>query len=148
MTNGREWVSPIRQAFVSEKGILGFAWVGGVLLFVALTGLAVWLLPFSVGTQMAVVFHTVLGLLVLVFFALWQLSHWLATRKSPRKARKISAYIGFWLLAVSALMVASSTSRVMAFCRCWASSVKARIFASASAFPATAALRDHFIASQ
>jgi len=101
MTNGRESVSPIPQAFVREKSILGFAWVGGVLLFVALTGLVVWLLPFSMGSQMAVLFHTALGLLVLGPFVLWQLSHWLATRKSPRKARKISAYVGFWLLAAS-----------------------------------------------
>ena len=101
MKNNKEWVSPIRHAFVSERSVLGFAWVGGALLFVALTGLLVWLLRFSVGTQMAVLFHTALGLLVLVPFALWQLSHWLATRKAPRKARKICAYVGFWLLAGS-----------------------------------------------
>ena len=101
MESNKEWVSPVRHAFVSERSVLGFAWVGGVLLFVALTGLLIWLLPFSVGTQMAVLFHTALGILVLVPFVLWQLSHWLATRKSPRKARKICAYVGFWLLAVS-----------------------------------------------
>ena len=103
MRTSKEWASPIRQAFISERGVLGFAWVGGALLFVALTGLLVWLLPFSVGAQMAVLFHTALGLLVLVPFVLWQLSHWLATRKAPRKARKISAYIGFWLLAISTM---------------------------------------------
>ena len=54
MKNGKGWVSPVRHAFVSERSVLGFAWVGGALLFVALTGLVVWLLPFSVGTQMAV----------------------------------------------------------------------------------------------
>lgn len=101
MRSGRERKSPIRHAFVNERSILGFAWVGGALLFVVVTGLVVWLLSFSVGTQMAVLFHTALGLLVLVPFALWQLSHWLAARKSPRKARKISAYVGFWLLAAS-----------------------------------------------
>ncbi len=97
----REWVSPIRHTFVSERSVLGFAWVGGVLLFVVLTGLVIWLPFFSVGTQMAVLFHTALGLLVLVPFVLWQLSHWLATRKARRKVRKISAYVGFWLLVVS-----------------------------------------------
>jgi len=101
MKNGKEWASPIRHAFISERGILGFAWVGGALLFVAISGLLIWALPFSVSAQMAVLFHTVLGLLVLLPFALWQLSHWLATRKKPRTARKISAYAGFWLLAVS-----------------------------------------------
>ena len=101
MRNEKEWTSPIRHAFVSERSILGFAWVGGAMVFVALTGLLIWLLPFSVSAQMAVLFHTVLGLLALVPFMLWQLSHWLATRKQPRTARKISAYAGFWLLAVS-----------------------------------------------
>lgn len=95
------WISSIQHTFVSERSILGFAWVGGSLLFVALTGLVIWLLPFSVGTQVAVLLHTLIGLLVLVPFVLWQLSHWLATRKSPPKARKISAYVGFWLLAAS-----------------------------------------------
>lgn len=103
MNQDKEWVSPIKHAFISERSLLGFAWVGGGLLFVALTGLLIWFFPFSVGTQMGVLFHTVLGLLVLVPFVLWQLSHWLATRKAPRNARKISAYIGFWLLAISVL---------------------------------------------
>ncbi len=101
MTNHKDWVSPIRHTFISERSILGFAWVGGALLFVALTGLIVWVFPFSVSTQMAILFHTVLGIFVLVPFAVWQLSHWLATRKSRRNVRKISAYVGFWLLAAS-----------------------------------------------
>ncbi|HLI61897.1 MAG TPA: multiheme c-type cytochrome [Terriglobales bacterium] len=93
--------SPIRHAFVSEEGILGFAWTGGILLFVVLTGLLIWLAPFGAGVQIAVMLHTLLGLLVIVPFALWQLSHWLATRRAQRRPRKISAYCGFWLLAAS-----------------------------------------------
>lgn len=94
-------VSPIRHRFIREEGPLGFGWVAGALTFVALSGVAVWLLPFSAGAQITVLFHTVLGLAVLAPFALWQLSHWMATRKVPRRFRKVSAYIGFWLLAAS-----------------------------------------------
>jgi hypothetical protein len=93
--------SPIRHTFVNEQGILGFAWTGGSLLFVALSGLLIWLAPFGAGVQIAVLLHTILGLLVIVPFALWQLSHWLATRRAQRRPRKISAYFGFWLLAAS-----------------------------------------------
>lgn len=94
-------ISPVRHRFIREGGILGFGAVGGLLLFLALSGFAVWLLPFSAFTQFSVLFHTVLGLLAVVTFGIWQLSHWLATRRAERRARKTSAYIGFWLLAVS-----------------------------------------------
>ncbi len=99
--NNKGWTSPIRHAFISEHCVLGFGWVGGILLFVAATGILAWLLPFSVSAQMAVLFHTAAGLAVLLPFAVWQLSHWLATRTAPRRARKISAYVGFWLLGAS-----------------------------------------------
>jgi hypothetical protein len=77
--------------------------MAGVVLFVALTGLGVWLLPFSVGTQMSVLMHTVLGLAIVLPFTLWQLDHWLATRKSPWRFRKFCAYTGFWSLAVTSV---------------------------------------------
>jgi len=94
-------LSPIRHAFVREESLLGFGWVGGILLFVILSGLAVWALPFGVTAQMAVLLHTAVGVILVVVFTIWQLSHWLATRKTPRRLRKISAYTGFWLLALS-----------------------------------------------
>jgi hypothetical protein len=51
--------------------------------------------------QVCVVFHTVMGVIAVAAFVVWQLSHWLAGRKLPRTSRKICAYIGFWLLAAS-----------------------------------------------
>ena len=92
--------SPIRHAFVHERGILQFGWVSGFLIFVALTGIGTWLLPFSVTTQVSVLAHTALGLLLVVPLTIWQLSHWLATRKAKRSFRKICAYTGFWTMAV------------------------------------------------
>jgi hypothetical protein len=68
------------------------------MLFVALSGCAVWLLPFSNFAQTCVVLHTVVGVIAVVAFAIWQLSHWLGGRTSLRTLRKISAYLGFWLL--------------------------------------------------
>ena len=101
--NSPESPSPVRHRFIKEGGILGSGWVIGGLCFVALSGVAVWVLPFSTGAQMTVLVHTLCGLAVLLPFTLWQLSHWLATRKAPRTFRKICAYTGFWLLAASCL---------------------------------------------
>ncbi|HEV2175596.1 MAG TPA: multiheme c-type cytochrome [Terriglobia bacterium] len=89
--------------YIKAHGILGFGWMGGVLLFAALTGLGIWLLPFSVGAQMAVLMHTALGLAIVVPFTLWQLEHWLATRNAPWRFRKFCAYAGFWTLAVTTI---------------------------------------------
>jgi hypothetical protein len=101
MKDPQHSISPIRHRFIKEGGPLSFRWVIGGLVFVALSGVAVWLLPFSAGSQMTVLFHTALGLAVTAPLTLWQLSHWLAARRAPRRIRKISAYTGFWLLATS-----------------------------------------------
>src|SRR5574337_295346 len=91
---------PIRHTFVHEKGIFRFSLLSGALIFLALTGLAIWLLPFSVPIQVSVLIHTVLGFAIVIPLTLWQLSHWLATRKTRRSFRKICAYAGFWTMAV------------------------------------------------
>ncbi len=103
MVEPNSFVSPVGHAFINEKGALGFAWVGGVLLFVALSGIAIWLLPFTVPTQVTVLLHCLLGLAVVIPFTLWQLSHGLAARKAQRRFRRICAYIGFWSLAVTSV---------------------------------------------
>ncbi len=76
---------------------------GGLLLFLVLSGLLIWVLPFSAYTQVSVLLHTALGVAATVIFADWQLRHWLATRKMPRRPRKIAAYVGFWLIAASVI---------------------------------------------
>jgi hypothetical protein len=101
MRDSNGFVSPVRHAFLSEKGVLGFGWVGGLLVFVALTGVGMWLLPFGVYPQVVTLLHTALGILMAPAFAVWQLSHWLGTRKAPRRSRKVAGYVGFWLLAAS-----------------------------------------------
>ena len=94
---------PIRHSFIHEEGIFRFSLLSGALIFLALTGLAIWLLPFSVTIQVSVLLHTVLGLAIVIPLTLWQLSHWLATRKARRSFRKFCAYTGFWTMAVVAV---------------------------------------------
>ncbi len=101
MAESRYDISPIPHAFLSERSVLRFAFAGGVLLFVVLSGCAVAVLPFSVFAQLAVVLHTAMGLVIVPVFAVWVLSHWLGARKALRTSRKVSACIGFWLLAAS-----------------------------------------------
>ncbi|HUY13437.1 MAG TPA: multiheme c-type cytochrome [Terriglobia bacterium] len=103
MDQNGDSASPVRHAFLTEHGILGFGVVGGVLLFLTITGLWIWLLPFSVSAQMAVLLHTAFGLLLVIPLAFWQLSHWLATRKARWRFRKFCAYAGFWSIAVTTL---------------------------------------------
>lgn len=99
--NNAQPSSPVRHGSINEIGSLRSGWIIGALAFVALSGVGIWVLPFSAGAQMSVLLHTLVGLAVLIPFAHWQLRHWLATRKSPRRFRKVCAYTGFWLLAVS-----------------------------------------------
>src|SRR5512138_990616 len=50
--------------------------VGGLLAFETLTGLAVYLLPFSVSNQVMVLLHTVAGLVFILPYAWYQIRHW------------------------------------------------------------------------
>ena len=97
---------PIRHTFIHEKGIFRFSLLSGALIFLALTGLAIWLLPFSVPIQVSVLMHTLLGLAIVIPLTLWQLSHWLATRKARRSFRKIFHLFILW----RALMTCRRTS--------------------------------------
>lgn len=98
----RSEVSPIRHGFINERGVLGFGFVGGLLLVLAITGIAIWLFPFSIISQFAILGHTALGLAAFPLFGIWQLSHWLGSRRAPRSLRKICAYTAFWLLLLNA----------------------------------------------
>jgi hypothetical protein len=99
--DGRQ--SPIRHRFVRERSLLGFASVGALMLFVTGSGLAIWLLPFGTTAQIAVLAHTALGILLVLPYAAWQLSHWLATRTVKRSPRKWSAYLATWAIILTAL---------------------------------------------
>ncbi len=50
--------------------------VGGLLCFETLSGLWIWLLPFSISSQLLVLLHTVVGILFLAPFLIYQGRHW------------------------------------------------------------------------
>jgi hypothetical protein len=97
-TEASSWIP---HSFLNERGTLRFGVAGGVLLFVTITGCLIAILPFSVFSQLCVLAHSIAGAVALGGFGVWQLSHWLGARKSDRTTRKVCAYVGFWLLAVS-----------------------------------------------
>ena len=103
----------VSSGFHGNWAVLGLVITGGTLLFVTLTGLAIWLISFSTASQVTVLFHTGAGLLLLTPIAYWQLRHWRATRKATRSASKVSAYVGFWLLAANLLSGAVITYQAM-----------------------------------
>lgn len=135
MKNREHLPYPTQHRFINEDGPLGFGWVVGGLIFVALTGVGVWLLPFSIGAQITVLLHTLLGLAVLVPLTLWQLSHWLATRKAPRCLRKTCAYAGLWLLATSSASGLIITYQALFTLHVWHSWEMVHLWSSLLALP-------------
>lgn len=85
---------------IRQHPLLSFVWVGGGLLFTVLSGIVIWLAPFSDATQMAVLSHTAIGALLLASLVMWLRRHWLATREQTSWTGNIDAYAAFWLLAL------------------------------------------------
>ena len=50
--------------------------VAGIMAFEALSGLSIWLLPFSVSNQVLVLMHTLGGLAFLLPYIVYQWAHW------------------------------------------------------------------------
>lgn len=69
------------------------ATVLGLLVFETLTGLAIWLAPFGVTTQVAVVLHTVAGLVFILPYAWYQLRHWRRLRRALFTHVKLTGYL-------------------------------------------------------
>jgi hypothetical protein len=70
------------------------------LAFLTLSGLSVWLLPFSVTNQVLVFLHTAVGLAVAIPMTLYLWRHWRAYRANQMTHLKLSGYLGIALLAV------------------------------------------------
>jgi hypothetical protein len=77
--------------------------VGGLLVFETLTGLAIYLLPFSVPNQWMVVFHTLAGLAFVIPFAWYQARHWTLYRSIRVSHVVLTGY--FAMLATTVLIV-------------------------------------------
>lgn len=77
--------------------------VAGLLVFETLTGLGIYLLPFSVPNQWTVVFHTVAGLAFVFPFAWYQARHWKLYRSIRVSHVVLTGY--FAMLATIVLIV-------------------------------------------
>ncbi|CAN5234426.1 hypothetical protein BH09GEM1_BH09GEM1_11860 [soil metagenome] len=78
--------------------------VAGLIVFETLTGLAIYVLPFTVPNQIMVLFHTAAGIVFVLPFAWYQLRHWRIYRAS-----RISHIVltGFFAMAAAITLVLS-----------------------------------------
>jgi hypothetical protein len=74
----------------------------GLLLFETLTGLSIWLLPFSVSNQVTVLLHTVAGLVFIIPYAWYQIRHWLIYRQQSMTHVKLNGYFSLAATLVNA----------------------------------------------
>ena len=77
--------------------------VASLLLFETLSGLAVYLLPFSVPNQLLVVFHTLAGVVLVAPYIFYQVRHWRIYRRIRVSHVKLTGY--FAMAAMIALIV-------------------------------------------
>ncbi|MFQ5627817.1 MAG: hypothetical protein ACE5I1_03575 [bacterium] len=77
--------------------------VSAFLLFETLTGLAIYLLPFSISNQVMVFIHTLLGLVFIIPFAWYQIRHWLTYRSMSMSHIKLTGYISMVVVIVAAI---------------------------------------------
>ncbi|MGE5803337.1 MAG: multiheme c-type cytochrome [Gemmatimonadota bacterium] len=66
--------------------------VATLLTFETLSGLSIWLLPFSIPNQVAVVLHTAIGLMCVVPYTWYQLRHWRLYRERQLTHVKLTGY--------------------------------------------------------
>ena len=76
---------------------------GMLLLYEALTGLAIYLLPFSAFTQFSVLLHTVIGILASIPVGWYLARHWWVRRKGNLSHFQLLGYVAAGLLVVSAI---------------------------------------------
>jgi hypothetical protein len=74
--------------------------VMGLLAFETLTGLAIYLLPFSVPNQFMVLVHTAVGLVFVIPYLIYQLRHWLVYRRQTMTHVKMTGYLSLVATAV------------------------------------------------
>ena len=77
--------------------------VASLLLFETLSGLAIYLLPFSVPNQLLVVFHTLAGVVLVAPYIIYQIRHWRIYRRIRVTHVKLTGY--FAMTAMVALIV-------------------------------------------
>ncbi|MEJ2049292.1 MAG: multiheme c-type cytochrome [Calditrichota bacterium] len=66
--------------------------IAGLLVFETLSGLSLYLLPFSISNQIMVLLHTIIGLIFIIPFGWYQLRHWLLYRPKVMTHFKLTGY--------------------------------------------------------
>ena len=74
--------------------------VSGLLVFETLTGLAIYLLPFSLPNQFMALVHTAAGLVFVIPYAWYQSRHWLLYRRAAMTHVKLTGYLSLAATAV------------------------------------------------
>jgi len=76
--------------------------VSGFLVFELLTGLSIYLLPFSIANQFVVLVHTLIGIAFCIPYFIYQWQHWRSNRERPMNEIKLTGYVsmGAALVAV------------------------------------------------
>lgn len=116
-------VPPESGGGVLDKSVQGWRsplaiFVSSLLVLLSLTGLWIYLGPFSVAGQLQVVLHTLLGLLLVVPYALYQWRHWQTWRGQRLTAELVLGY---------ALMVGVITSVLTGLWLAWQAAFGLRI---------------------
>jgi hypothetical protein len=75
--------------------------VVGLFVVEAITGIAIWAFPFSVGTQVAVLVHTAAGVLFVVPYAYYQVAHWKTNAERPFNQHKLLGYLCLVAVAIT-----------------------------------------------
>ncbi len=75
--------------------------VSAFLLFETLTGLSIYLVPFSVPNQTMVLLHTLVGLIFVIPFAWYQIRHWLIYRSQTMTHIKLTGYLAMAITIVA-----------------------------------------------
>jgi hypothetical protein len=89
-----------------------------MLLFETLSGLSIFLLPFSVPNQVMVLLHTAVGLVFLLPFAWYQIRHWLLYRSQGLSHVKLTGYF-----AMAATVIAIVSGLVLTAQAVWATRI-------------------------
>ncbi|MGK7368977.1 MAG: cytochrome b/b6 domain-containing protein [Candidatus Halalkalibacterium sp. M3_1C_030] len=77
--------------------------VSGFLLFETLTGLSIYLLPFSISNQFIVLIHTLIGVIFCIPYIIYQVQHWLRYRERPLNEIKLTGYVSM-VVAIAAMV--------------------------------------------
>ncbi|MDX1674349.1 MAG: multiheme c-type cytochrome [Longimicrobiales bacterium] len=80
------------------------AWATAFLVFETITGLAILFLPFSVGNQVTVLVHTLVGVVLMVPYAVYQFRHWRVYREARLTHVKLT---GWFSLAAAVVAIVS-----------------------------------------